>query len=399
MATESERPVEQLLRASAKQRREAMGEALEMHPATRRLLQGEVARQFGRKGISGRGLFAMLLQAGPRLVWVSTAAAVVIVLAAMLIPLWTNPASEPMLAKSDPVMAPALREEVNKTDTEIAAAAPAQADVGQKNEPMTDSESKGTVQVALQDLSKEEALDKDESRVAKQAATVAQANSLKSEKPKPAESSGAAAASVSVPLDSVAAESAAFARRYGLARTDAPSSNVASPGAPLAAGAPSAAADSRSIASPPPLAATEKSKLSLASSSQPLAAAKTMAPAMTDGLITRQSVQRFVRVKTTTSANAPTRQVASVNSAVLNSFRMQQTGLELTVVDNDGSVYTGIVHVASNVIAGRMGANKAGAPTAGTGMLGQEVGAAKPASGFIGDANSAAFSFRVSVQE
>src|SRR5262245_42008128 len=39
-------PMENLLKAYAKQRREQAGESHEMHPATRRLLQGEVRRQF-----------------------------------------------------------------------------------------------------------------------------------------------------------------------------------------------------------------------------------------------------------------------------------------------------------------------------------------------------------------
>ncbi len=42
---EPERKIEKLLRASANQRRKAAGKAFELHPATRRLLQGEVARQ------------------------------------------------------------------------------------------------------------------------------------------------------------------------------------------------------------------------------------------------------------------------------------------------------------------------------------------------------------------
>jgi hypothetical protein len=41
-----ERPVEKLLRRFAKKRRDAAGSPREMHPATRRMLQGEVARRF-----------------------------------------------------------------------------------------------------------------------------------------------------------------------------------------------------------------------------------------------------------------------------------------------------------------------------------------------------------------
>ena len=47
---DNERPIEKLLRAFAKKRRDSAGAPVEMHPATRRLLQGEVARQFKQKG-------------------------------------------------------------------------------------------------------------------------------------------------------------------------------------------------------------------------------------------------------------------------------------------------------------------------------------------------------------
>jgi hypothetical protein len=53
MPSEPERPIEKLLRASAKERRDHAGD-LELHPANRRLLQQEVARKFGRKPHSAR---------------------------------------------------------------------------------------------------------------------------------------------------------------------------------------------------------------------------------------------------------------------------------------------------------------------------------------------------------
>src|SRR5262245_16726821 len=45
---EPERDIEKTLRAYAKKRREEAGVSAEMHPATRRLLQGEVARLRGK---------------------------------------------------------------------------------------------------------------------------------------------------------------------------------------------------------------------------------------------------------------------------------------------------------------------------------------------------------------
>ena len=48
MANEPERPIEKLLRAAAKKRRDEAGAPFELHPADRRLLQGEVARKFAK---------------------------------------------------------------------------------------------------------------------------------------------------------------------------------------------------------------------------------------------------------------------------------------------------------------------------------------------------------------
>ena len=55
-----DRPIEKLLRRYAKKRRDATGPPVTLHPATRRLLQGEVARQF-RKAAPG-GVPALLAQ-------------------------------------------------------------------------------------------------------------------------------------------------------------------------------------------------------------------------------------------------------------------------------------------------------------------------------------------------
>ncbi|MCU0784037.1 MAG: hypothetical protein MUF81_08320 [Verrucomicrobia bacterium] len=50
-----ERPIEKLLRRYAKKRRDDAGAPIELHPATRRLLQGEVTRQFPKRSSAGDG--------------------------------------------------------------------------------------------------------------------------------------------------------------------------------------------------------------------------------------------------------------------------------------------------------------------------------------------------------
>ena len=56
-----ERPIEKLLRRYAKKRRDAAG-ASELHPATRRLLQGEVERQYPRAAGGAAPSFLVVLK-------------------------------------------------------------------------------------------------------------------------------------------------------------------------------------------------------------------------------------------------------------------------------------------------------------------------------------------------
>ncbi len=67
---EHKRPIEKLLRRFAKRRREDAGEPLELHPATRRMLQGEVARQFKQSTGAAKSLpGGWLGRIWPKLVW------------------------------------------------------------------------------------------------------------------------------------------------------------------------------------------------------------------------------------------------------------------------------------------------------------------------------------------
>ena len=69
-----ERPIEKLLRRYTKKRRDDAGTPVELHPATRRMLQGEVARRFPKRaaaGEEGSPAFAHILKSWrTRWVWV-----------------------------------------------------------------------------------------------------------------------------------------------------------------------------------------------------------------------------------------------------------------------------------------------------------------------------------------
>jgi hypothetical protein len=64
---DSERPIEKLLRAWAKKRRQ--GADVELHPATRRLLQGEVARTLGKKIAPEKSSSTWFSAVWPRFAW------------------------------------------------------------------------------------------------------------------------------------------------------------------------------------------------------------------------------------------------------------------------------------------------------------------------------------------
>ena len=67
MANEPERPIEKLLRAAAQKRRDEAGAPFELHPADRRLLQGEVARKFAKPQRENRSFAEAVAQLWPRL--------------------------------------------------------------------------------------------------------------------------------------------------------------------------------------------------------------------------------------------------------------------------------------------------------------------------------------------
>ena len=101
MATEPERPIENLLRAAAKKRRHEAGAPLELHPATRRLLQGEVARKFTKPGRAIRSFSEMLGQWWPRLAWGVAIFAVLGVAVWVLLPISGKGKPEALLARNE----------------------------------------------------------------------------------------------------------------------------------------------------------------------------------------------------------------------------------------------------------------------------------------------------------
>src|ERR1041385_5051405 len=96
-----ERPIEKLLRRYGKKRRDEAGAPPELHPATRRLLQGEVARQFPKARAEPRGVSLAEIFAALRRRWVYgvTALAGLLIAGAMILPALSKARSKAQFAK------------------------------------------------------------------------------------------------------------------------------------------------------------------------------------------------------------------------------------------------------------------------------------------------------------
>ena len=66
MPSEPDHKIDELLKAYAKKRREDAAAPLEMHPATRKLLQAEVARRWPRTSAESSSLLQLLARFWPR---------------------------------------------------------------------------------------------------------------------------------------------------------------------------------------------------------------------------------------------------------------------------------------------------------------------------------------------
>src|SRR5579859_7404701 len=101
MPQETERPVEKLLRAFGKRRREAVGSNFELHPATRRMLQGEVAGQLGAQAAKARLSGRPVWRLWPKLAWGLGACALVVFGIWLLRPKATDSERETLLARNE----------------------------------------------------------------------------------------------------------------------------------------------------------------------------------------------------------------------------------------------------------------------------------------------------------
>lgn len=101
MPSEPDKKMDELLRTYARKRREDAGEPLEMHPATRRLLQAEAARLRPREAMPRRTLWSWLELRWPRVAFAVGVFALLAVAVWNWIPDRSQPSSPSLFAKKD----------------------------------------------------------------------------------------------------------------------------------------------------------------------------------------------------------------------------------------------------------------------------------------------------------
>ena len=366
MANEPERPIEKLLRAAAQKRRDEAGAPLELHPATRRLLQGEVARQLAKAERAARSFPQLLARLWPRFAWGVALLAVLVVAARFLVP--SKDKSEARLAKNElgPQAAPAKAP--LPPPPAVTATVPVPATFGTEanpsaaafanTAPSAPSQPARQFRVEEQQLRKDgiaQQTDRDAAKKLDSAAAPRLADREKAAETKIAASGGTPAP---VPAGTV---NGSYQPRLGLAGKPAPP-----------AGVPAAPASPPLIATTPPpvseVSLDESAKRMSEKADQPALAYRSPATgasassskyyrAATDSLAesaaeTRKEArsllvaQRFAQVAPGSEANNRLADKVSPAQPVLTSFQFEQSGSELRIVDGDGSVYSGFVQIA-----------------------------------------------------
>jgi len=384
MANEPERPIETLLRAAAKKRRDEAGPPFELHPATRRLLQGEVARKFAKPQRGTGSFFQALGQLWPRLAWGVAILAVLGVAARLLLPVPGHDKPETFLAKNQPVSEAAPAKESLPPPATAAPPPPLQAAPTAIPEPaavaLADRAQSARAEPARQLRAAQQPLADDgaaarNKREAEESISLAAAPQL-ADRQKPAEMQIATSDRAPAPAPAGSVNGALESRR----RFDAKP-------AP-AAGLPATPAAAPSVAIAPPaakvVAASESAKLTGDKSDLPAAQYKSLGTVASanrvgqsriamDGLSKSAAdalketrafgvAQQFVRVAPEAKDQIVAGKATPAH-AVLASFQVEQAGQEVRVIDSDGSVYSGYAQAADATRRAR--AAQADAPAAG----------------------------------
>ena len=325
MPNEPERPIEKLLHAAAQKRRDEAGAPLELHPATRRLLQGEVARQLAKPEREARSFPQLLARLWPRFAWGVAIFAVLVVAARLLVPMPGRDKSEARLAKNEPIPQAALAKAPLPPPSDAPAAVPAP--------PASVTEATPSVAASASAARSAPSQPARQSRVEEQ-------QLLKDLAPPQTDRDAAKKLELGVAPRLADREKAAEAEIAASAGTRAP----------VPAGT-----------------VNDRSRAATDSFAESAAEARKEARSVS-------VAQRFDRVAPGSKAKNLLADEVPPAQPVLTSFRVERSGSELRIVDGDGSVYSGFVQIADG--AERLGSVNGEKPAAARAL---KARAAKPA--------------------
>ncbi len=404
MENEPERPIEKLLREAARKRRDEAGAPFELHPVNRRLLQGEVSRNFARPQRERRSFANALAQLWPRLAGGLALFAVLGLAVWVLLPVPGNNKPEASLARNVPVPEAMPAKEPLPLATPAPTTIAPPPGLGVKTEsPMLAYADKaqpspanppGQVALTVPPGSEASAVallqSQDAANLAPSTAP-SLADQLADTKPQLVASAGTSAQTPAGGANGVSGRRFAFAGQPApatslpaapavpstVALTPPPASlALADEPAKLAGGlsqqsvaAPAAVAERpaqlasdksdqpgisyRSLAAVAPANRRSQSPIAVDSLSNAAAEASQQARAFT-------VAQRFVQIAPEAKAKDGLTDRGAAAHAVLASFQVEQAGTVLRIVDGDGSVYTGSLQLAK--AAQRLRAAKAESP-------------------------------------
>jgi hypothetical protein len=384
MANEPERPIEKLLRAAAQKRRDEAGAPLELHPATRRLLQGEVARTFAKPGRETRSFSEVLGQLWPRFAWGVAIFAVLAVTVYLLLPVAGKSKPEALLAKNEPMPEAAPTKQPLRPAPTVAATVPAPPVAVPEPKPSTVAFADAAplarrIEAEGEPLSKDGIAGRTDREVTEKLALAAA--------PQAADRKKVAEANIAAPSGSIAQAPAEIAndadqRQFSLAAKPAPPASApvepASPPPMTMAPAPAGIVATDEATK---LTGDKAGQAAFASKSLGAVASATSSLAAMDDFLKSAgedrkkagsvgAFQRFVQVAPAPKKKESLGDKVTPPPPVLASFQVEQAGSELRIVDGDGSVYSGYVQIADTARRQRSAKTEAPADSRASGVRG-----------------------------
>jgi hypothetical protein len=334
-----ERPIEKLLRAFARKRRDEAGGQFDLHPATQRMLQGEIARQYARLGGEHAPWWRSWARFWPRLAFATATLAAFVVGAFLLFPPVKR--TQPTLTYAKPEAAAPPSSAAPQPPPIVARDAKAQAQVADKQLAATPPPAVAAPEpssIVQPKTAQKQTFARLDSAVAGSISKPADEalNSLAAPAaPPPASNRTLTLAEVAV-AEKQPASAAMGLKDVPVARYESVARDLR-PKAALAQGQPDGLPGAGVSPGAMPLAKTSK----LAESKKTTVARRRVTSALAASEDVQ--VQYFVRG---TEAWARGLQNSNEAQAVLASFQLEQRGREIRIVDADGSIYTGRVQPA-----------------------------------------------------